>query len=103
MALTCKHFPASNIDLVTNGLLLAKMSEAFWEQCKGCAVRVAISHYPITLDYGNIKATAKWYGVETAYGKKSRGMYKWLLDIQGGQDIAESYACCFRANQCTVL
>jgi hypothetical protein len=79
------------------------MPRAFWVQCKACGVSVAISHYPIKLNYAKIKSIAKEYGVKTEYGKKPRGMYKWLLDINGGQDIKESHAYCFRAKQCTVL
>lgn len=103
MAVTRKHFPLSGIDLVTNGLLLLRMPRAFWTQCKVCDIKVAISHYPIELNYAKIKSIAKEYGVKTIYGKKPRGMYKWILDINGGQDIKESHAYCFRANQCTVL
>jgi MoaA/NifB/PqqE/SkfB family radical SAM enzyme len=103
MAVTRKHFPLSGIDLVTNGLLLLRMPGAFWVQCKACGVSVAISHYPIKLNYAKIKSIAKEYGVKTNYGKKPRGMYKWLLDINGGQDIKESHTYCLRANQCTVL
>jgi sulfatase maturation enzyme AslB (radical SAM superfamily) len=103
MSITRKHFPSSGIDLVTNGILLLRLTSAFWEQCKVCGVRVAISHYPIKLNYAKIKSIAKEYGVITEYGKKPRGMYKWLLDIGGGQDIKNSYAYCIRANQCTVL
>ncbi|MDR0669441.1 MAG: radical SAM protein, partial [Treponema sp.] len=103
MAVTHRRFPLSGIDLVTNGLLLLKMPAEFWTQCKACGVRVAISHYPIKLNYAKIKSIAKEYGVKTDYGKKSRGMYKWLLDMEGGQDIKESHDHCFRANQCTVL
>ncbi|MDR1836505.1 MAG: radical SAM protein [Treponema sp.] len=100
---THKYFPLSDIDLVTNGILLTKMPEEFWGKCKECGVIIAISHYPIKLDYRKIKATAKRFGVKTAYGRKARGMYKWLLDINGSQDIAASHAHCFRANQCAVL
>jgi MoaA/NifB/PqqE/SkfB family radical SAM enzyme len=103
MAVTRRHFALSEIDLVTNGILLLQMPEAFWEQCGACGIKVAISHYPININYAKIKSEAKKYGVKTEYGKKARGMYKWLLDLDGGQDVKESYAYCFRANQCTVL
>ena len=101
--ITRRHFPSCGIDLVTNGLLLLKMTEAFWRKCAEGGVKVAISHYPIELHYDKIKAAAKAYKVKTEYGKKARGMYKWLLDITGGQNSEESHAYCFRANQCTVM
>ena len=101
--ITRKYFPLSEIDLVTNGLLLLKMPDDFWLECKRCGVKVAISHYPIELNYGEIKKTAKQFDVKTIYGKKARGMYKWILDLNGEQDMKESYSYCFRANQCTVL
>ncbi|MDR2393413.1 MAG: radical SAM protein [Treponema sp.] len=103
MMVTRKHFPLSEIDLVTNGILLLKIPMAFWTRCEAFGIRVAISHYPIKLNYVKIKSIAKEYGVKTVYGKKPRGMYKWLLDINGCQDIKESHAYCIRANQCAVL
>jgi MoaA/NifB/PqqE/SkfB family radical SAM enzyme len=103
IAITHKHFPLTRIDLVTNGILLRQMSGSLWSECKRCGVKIAISHYPIKLDYGKIKSIAKENGVKTEYGKKSRGMYKWLLDINGEQDIKESHGHCIRANQCAVL
>jgi sulfatase maturation enzyme AslB (radical SAM superfamily) len=103
MDITRRHFPLSGIDLVTNGLLLLKMSDEFWRKCGEYGVKVAISHYPIELQYEKIKAAAKKYKVKTEYGKKARGMYKWLLDLSGSQDSRESHSYCFRANQCTVL
>jgi len=107
MAITRRRFPGSRIDLVTNGLLLLKMPGTFWSgtpgSCRECGAVVAISHYPIALNYPKIRETARRHGVKTLYGRKSRGMYKWVLDPGGGQDAFRSHAHCFRASQCAVL
>jgi hypothetical protein len=96
-------FPQAEIDLVTNGILLPKMPVKFWQTCSADSVLVAISHYPIKLNWSKIKNLGNHYKVKVNYGKKPRGMYKWLLDVDGEQDITQSFKYCIRANTCAVL
>ncbi|MDR3303857.1 MAG: radical SAM protein [Treponema sp.] len=98
-----KHFTLSRIELVTNGLLLLKMTEPFWEKCQINTIHVSISHYPIKLNYSKIKAIAKSYNVKTDYGNFAQPMYKWLLDVKGTQNIEKSHSHCARANMCVTL
>lgn len=37
----------SNIELVTNGLLLNKITDEFFETCKKCRIKITISLYPV--------------------------------------------------------
>src|SRR3990172_2333761 len=46
LAVTRKYFPRSDIRLVTNGVLLQKMSRNFWEACKENKIIIDISIYP---------------------------------------------------------
>lgn len=54
---------ALNIRLITNGLLLPKMSDSFWEACKEYDIIVGVTIYPIALDYDAIFALCKEKGV----------------------------------------
>ena len=50
-------FPQSEIMIITNGLLLPKMGDPFWETCKEGRIVIAPTKYPINFDYkkwGNI-------------------------------------------------
>lgn len=47
MKITRKYFPNSDIRIVTNGILLAKQDEDFWNTLKETNVRVDMTKYPI--------------------------------------------------------
>ena len=59
-----KAHPRIRIRLITNGLLLRKMPDSFWEACKHYEIIVAITHYPIPLDYESILSLCKENGVK---------------------------------------
>ena len=56
--------PRIRIRLITNGLLLRKMPDSFWEACKHYEIIVAITQYPIPLDYEVIFSICKEHGVK---------------------------------------
>lgn len=39
-------FPNSSIKIYTNGILLPKMSESFWNACRACSIDIDITLYP---------------------------------------------------------
>lgn len=51
MRITRDAFPVGRIRIVTNGTLLPKMAEDFWEACRECNVEISPSYYPIEFDY----------------------------------------------------
>lgn len=51
MRITRDAFPVGRIRIVTNGILLPKMAEDFWEACRECNVEISPSYYPIEFDY----------------------------------------------------
>lgn len=46
-----KAFPGQNLYIFTNGLLLPKMSDAFWATAKELGFILAITRYPINFNY----------------------------------------------------
>lgn len=51
MRITREAFPVGRIRIVTNGILLPKMTEKFWEACRENDVEISPSYYPIKFDY----------------------------------------------------
>lgn len=43
---TRAYFPKSNIKIYTNGLLLPRMSNSFWNACRACYASIEITIYP---------------------------------------------------------
>ncbi|MDR0644388.1 MAG: radical SAM protein [Treponema sp.] len=49
-----KHFPGSPIQLTTNGILLPKMPDAFWENCIRNDIEVNVTDYPINIHFERV-------------------------------------------------
>lgn len=93
--------PGERLTLCTNGLLLRRMGDAFWDALVSCGVRLAISPYPISLHYQELVEYARARGVQaflagditgTAEGKEA--FIRLALDSAGGCDPAESFVSC---------
>ncbi|CAK7060045.1 MAG: hypothetical protein DELT_01392 [Desulfovibrio sp.] len=103
-----RHFPVGRIEIVTNGLLLPHMDEAFWEVCRQNKIQISVTKYPIDFDYISAQALAAYYGVAFAYygntdllpDLRFRHM---KLDTQGVQNPVESFLHCYMANACITL
>jgi organic radical activating enzyme len=92
----------TRIELTTNGILLSKQTAAFWNICSENNVHIDISNYPIKIDNDGIERMAKKYNVKVSrnFNVKSTSnphihlMYKIPIDLEGGQNIVDSYSHC---------
>lgn len=100
-------FPEAVIDVTTNGVLLGKMDEVFWEACREHGIVLRPTKYPIGLDYDALEALAEEHGVEYRYFGNTRDTLKTLskypLDVAGMQEPRRSFMLCYRANKCIYL
>ncbi len=99
-------FPKGDIFLVTNGLLLPKMGDAFFETCRDEKIIVAVTPYPIDLPHDAIRRRCESFGVEfQLFGEDASKTHfnRLLLDISGSQDACENYRRCPYSNVCLFL
>jgi organic radical activating enzyme len=100
-----KYFRTAEIILLTNGILLPKMPEIFWETCNKNNIIIAISWYPINIDLDTIRQNAKKYNVSIQYDAKAInstfGHFK--MDITGTQDEWENIRTCYESKNCHCL
>lgn len=97
-------FPTAAISVVTNGVLLLKQSEEFWQCCHENNVTITTTKYPINLDYDAIDALAETHGVTLEYwGGVTKTTVHYVLDTEGTQNPQESYKLCFKSNACIQL
>ncbi|GHV83917.1 hypothetical protein AGMMS50212_12570 [Spirochaetia bacterium] len=99
-----KYFPEGVIEIVTNGLLVLREDGHFWDVCCKNNITIAITQYPIKLDYKRIEEKANAKNVRLRYyflGKKT--MHKRPFDLRGTQNIEENFAVCHMANTCMQL
>lgn len=111
-----KLFPNSKKSIMTNGILLEKMEEDFWQTLKEANVKLRITKHPIDIDRSKGEKLAEKYGIEYAYDpvytdklydlntheisktgiEPVKGHY-WsrpIIDISGTQDYVEKrYTC----------
>jgi organic radical activating enzyme len=100
-----KYFDGQ-INIVTNGLLLTKMSEEFWQACRENNIKIVVTSYPIKLDRKLIKKTAKQYSVKIKIRLQAMGVHTWCRlpkDMHGRQNIHENIKLCLVANFCIFL
>jgi MoaA/NifB/PqqE/SkfB family radical SAM enzyme len=62
-----RYFKDAPLMILSNGLLLPMQPKEFWLACKENAVSLYLTHYPISLDFDNIKNIAANYKVNVDY------------------------------------
>jgi hypothetical protein len=101
------RFPATTIQLVTNGILLMRQTVDFWDVCRQKQIDIVMTRYPIALDHDAITECAKAHGVAIANRDEDEAqekrLYRIPLDVSGGQDPEASFSKCFHANNCALL
>ncbi len=102
-----KYFPGVEIELVTNGILLPKQKEEFWETCRHNNIKIVVTKYPIKINHEALaKLTAKEHVQFEFYGSTSsiaKNMQCVPLDINGKQNAHDSFLRCSSANRCIAL
>lgn len=103
---TRRYLPHSKIQIVTNGTLLTKMTDEFWETLSKSKTGVYISPYPITLNMKKIQQKAEEFDVSLTanpIGNEQKTSYHIALDEYGGHNPRHSFESCFQANSCFML
>jgi MoaA/NifB/PqqE/SkfB family radical SAM enzyme len=100
-----KNFPNSEIAICTNGILLKKMSEEFWETCRVNNIEIDVSYYPVTLDYTAINKLALKHKtiLKTAIDTGMRNFGNMQMDLRGLQPYKKNWYDCGHANGCINL
>jgi MoaA/NifB/PqqE/SkfB family radical SAM enzyme len=100
------YFPKGVVRMITNGLLLCKQDEIFWELCKKHDITIIMTKYPINLDFDKIESLFSTYKIRFYYqnntGVITKKMLKFPVDLSGSQNIKTNYAVCM-FSRCIVL
>jgi len=101
-------FPATKLNLVTNGILLLKQDENFWSIFSKNNVTLCVTKYPIRLDYSKIEEAVVKYNLIIEYWRHNPDGFEcksWIfpLDLAGKQDPVTNFLKCRDANNCISL
>ena len=94
------------VNIVTNGLVLEKMNEVFWESCRKNNIRIVVTSYPVKLNVKRIKELAKKHSVALKIRSLLMNKHSWCklpFDLNGRQSITENWKLCITANKCIFL
>lgn len=107
LTVTRKCFPVGAVRLITNGLLLKKMKQDFWDAVAENRITIVISKYLETVDYDELIALIRekargGYGAYYIDYTKG-GFWSRDLDTKGQNNPVTSYLTCPMANNCHFL
>ncbi|SFL03622.1 ABC-2 type transport system ATP-binding protein [Lachnospiraceae bacterium KH1T2] len=106
---TRKKFPIGQIVLVTNGVLLSKMKNHFWDVLRKNDIILSPTRYPIPVDYDYIRKLAEERGVKyEEFDMKTdlagnKILENFHIDVCGNNDKEEMFRKCNRGNECVFL
>lgn len=89
-------FPHADIDFTTNGLLISKMDESFWEMMRKYSIKIKYTPYPIDFDYESMESYIRSKGVSvfSASSKPIKYFRRMPLDSRGVYSAHKSYSSC---------
>ena len=104
--LTRKYFDKTEIKLITNGILLLKQKESFWQSMKDNNITLAPTKYPIKIDWdkikeicGNMNIKLKFFNDENVI----KTSFYSPLNLEGDENPEWNFRNCFLANNCLIL
>ncbi len=103
-----KYFKNTDIQLLTNGLLLLNESLDFWNACKDNSIQINITEYPINIDYKKIidkinKHHIRYFLYDDG-NINDKKFDKYNFDLEKKQDAEKNfYENCVMAKDCAYL
>lgn len=81
-------FPNSEIQLQTNGVLLTKKDDYFFDVCRNTGTYIWITKYPIKYDYKSAVERCEMAGCKVVYAvDEVKTSWKFPMDINGNQPL----------------
>ena len=88
-------FPKSKIKLITNGILLPKEPDSFYEKCAKNNILLQPTRYNINIvDWNFVKKKCRQFGVNFKFYAENDFLYKEITDLSASQNPLISYLNC---------
>jgi MoaA/NifB/PqqE/SkfB family radical SAM enzyme len=100
---TRRLYPESRINLMSNGVLVPRMQESFWETLRDTGTWLLCDLYPVGTPEGAINDLAEKHGVNVEWTDPRQEFFKLPLDLEGKQDASDSFKRCRGLNNCPTL
>lgn len=106
MEILRRHFKTQMLHIFTNGIILPKMSEEFWQKAKELDFVMSITRYPIKFDYDAVIELCHKHGVKVeVFGDRSleNSFFRFALDPEKKQWGRLSHLRCFNRGCLSVI
>lgn len=100
---TRRIFPATRLYVMTNGVLVTRMPESFWETLAQHDVTLLCDSYPINIPHDKIDELGRAHGVTIEWMKPAEEFFKIPLDPAAGSDPARSFDRCRGLSNCAIV
>jgi hypothetical protein len=97
------RLPTSEIDLVTNGLALAKQPRSFFELLSSAHIGLYLSNYPVPLELSSVRSTCALTGVRLTVPPPIKHFSKVPIIDEGNKDPVAMHRRCRREFYCPFL
>ena len=89
-------YPKSEIVIITNGILLEKQDDNFFNALKKYNIALSMTHYPLKIDYEGWIKKLNDMGIKSYYFSLNRNkMKKQNLNLKGNNDKKEAFSKCW--------
>ena len=95
------YLPDAHVMVASNGLLLKRMGDDFWEALSECDVGLVLSPYPLKVDYPALIELAREHGVNASFAgdvtcsdRGKEAFFRLALDPDGAQDPVYAFNRC---------
>lgn len=106
LEITRKILKKTNILVFTNGIMLKKQPEYFWETLQKTNILLVITKYDLNINYKNIENIAKKNNVKIFYENEAKPRTEFnriCINEEGTENIFLSYKNCYQGHNCPTL
>jgi MoaA/NifB/PqqE/SkfB family radical SAM enzyme len=105
--ITKKYFTRTTVKLISNGVLITRMEDDFWESCRQNKIEIVVTKYPININHAEIERLVKSKKVKFSFYGSTEDIEKSMqcmpIDLSGKQNPRDSFLRCSAANRCIAL
>ena len=98
-----RRFPSTKLYLLSNGTLVTRMGEEFWQALAETDTILLCDLYPVNLPVDTINELGQTHGVTVEWTDPRGEFFKIPIDPQRGQDAADSFTRCTGINNCPMV
>jgi len=100
---TRRIFPSTRLYVMTNGVLVTRMPDSFWQTLHETQTTLLCDDYPIRIDREKIDGLGQVHGVRIEWMKPAEEFFKIPIDVTASCDASRSFDRCRGLSNCAIV